>query len=209
MNDIKVPFSFAQKRSLWRLGLIDAQIHQLETVGLPTAIAWFTLTSPARQQDVAYELSLLAKTLKTANKKMARLVTASAANKALFEVQQRIFKAAYDTKHHLEIIKSTNVELGKALAVVERATIDLPRAQRRNQTASPQPVKIIDDALCRGFANGHPPDRAIPPYTLRRSSSPTSAYRKIIRICYQAMGQKNADPERAIKAFIRWSKDGR
>lgn len=64
----------------------------------------------------------------------------------------------------------------------------------------PYPVELIHNALHAGvIAERHEPDHDF----MRPSSSPTSPFRRMIGLCYEAIDAPHADPERAIKAFMK------
>jgi len=82
----------------------------------------------------------------------------------------------------------------------------LPLSQRRHRTADLRPVRRIAEGLLKGWLDAQGASKPLPAYMLRESSSPSSPFRKIVIICYRAIGL-DLDPERAIKAYIRWGKE--
>ena len=200
-------FSPAQRQRLRSLGLIDAQIDELETNALPLSRAW--LRKPPTLQDVRDELQALFDAMERAAAAMSRLLSADKFTPAMREAQARLLMACFEIHHdphdnHDHVEKAFDA-LSRAKAVVQYAQESLPKTQRRHEAASVLPVKCIDKALLSGFIKGHKGCMTLPRYELRRSYSPKSKYRRIVGICYEAMGQQvNKGPERAIKAFIAW-----
>ena len=74
----------------------------------------------------------------------------------------------------------------------------LDRAQRRPNAINPYVVRQIDHVLM-----------GLGVKQLKRSSSPTSMYSRVMRICFEAMGREKPNPERAIKDFLLATKTGR
>lgn len=184
------------------MGLLEAQIRQVETVALP--IVQSLLTRPAPMLDVRDEIAQLKKSLKAADRRISRMLNAGIGTRSRKEASARITLAAVETDADHDVLAQAQSHVQRLLGTVEHAYATLPREQRRNRTASPDPVRFIDDALLHGFHNGHPKGKPLPPYTLKRSYSPNSPYRRIIGLCYAAVGHENSDPERAIRAFIAW-----
>lgn len=105
-----------------------------------------------------------------------------------------------------------------ALVDAARSGIDnIGSKPRRHRVADPLPVRAINDALLRGWSHEHgPPVRAgdgygtVPrtnpyPRELRPSSKEGSAFREIVRICYEAAGAPTEhDRLRAIEAFLQF-----
>jgi hypothetical protein len=88
---------------------------------------------------------------------------------------------------------------------VEQSEHELRNKQLRRQ-ANPFAVRRIEKALLNGFVKRYSnkdPSKPLPPYPFKPSSSPGSCFREIVGICYEAMGQKYTDPERAIKKHIK------
>ncbi|MBI3375006.1 MAG: hypothetical protein HY017_25065 [Betaproteobacteria bacterium] len=202
-------FSPEQRAELHRLGAIDAQIDELEANALPISLAW--LRNPPTLQDVRDQLEAVFVAVECAAAAMSGLLRAGdAMTLAKREAQARILEACYEIHHdphdEHDLVEKASYALSRVQAVVKHARDSLPNAQRRTGAASPRPVEWIYQSLVSGFTKGH--RQPLPPYTLRVSSSQGSPFREIVGICYDAMGQRNTDPERAIKAFIKWRDEG-
>ncbi len=203
---------------LKKLGLIEAQIDALESK-LPLCRAILSHASPL--QDVRDKLETLSRALESAQNAMSILLNATPLALATHEALQWLIEADEDGD-----IEGAMRAVALAQSVVQRAQESLPQGQRRHR-ADILPVRLIAEALLSGFIRGTPPVPCIdmvlspefikenpnyvayvlPPFTLKQSSSSESAFRKIVGICYEAMSQKNTDPERAIKAFLAWRKN--
>jgi hypothetical protein len=197
-------FTEEQKEALSRLGLFDQQIKAVELV-LPTVQA--LLRQSPTLTDVREHLGSLRKSLANAAEAISKLAGASTRHSAEQEAWWRLQAAdfALNRKANADMAGQS---IAAARRVVERALEDLSREQRRHRAAHPLPVFQIDRALHNGFVNAHAGKR-FRPYLLKPSASPNSVYRRIIAICYEAVGAKNSDPERAVKAFISQSAQAR
>jgi hypothetical protein len=175
---------------------------------LPLALA--ILAKPATLADVRDGLEVPLRLIARTERELSKLAQGRSGS-AKWEVLQRVQIADFqEWKASLKHTRATRTDtiagaiesLSKLRAVLERARNELPREQRRHRTASPSPVALLDEALLRGFVLAHESGRT-PRYTVKRSSTPNSPYRRIIEICYVAMGRSNTDPEQAVKAFIK------
>lgn len=194
-GSVQPKFSDDQRLKLKCLDLIDAQIAEVEKK-LPLARA--LLSKSARLQEVRDELKSLDDAIRRTRKRLTRLSRAGSGADYLRETWARVIDA--DDR---DVIPQASGFLRKLNAVSKLALRRLPREQRRHKLASLGPVRCIDDALLSGFVKGQKKGGPLLRYTLCMSSSPGSAYRNIIGICYDAMCC-NTDPERAIKAYIAW-----
>ncbi len=205
-TSIKPIFSRDQRADLMRMGLCDVEINELE-IYLPLCRAW--LGRPPKLQDVRDAIESLHSAMKKAHGAMTNLRTATPLMEAKFEALVRLQLVDEDGE-----IDRAMQALEIACSVVQRTQKSLTTKQRRHRTADIAPVRLIDKALLQGFIKrpstnstdsktGQRQSNPVRPYTLRRSYSPKSKYRKIMGICYEAIGQES-DPVRAIKAFIAW-----
>lgn len=197
-SDSRPQFTQAQRDILKNQGLIDEQIKELETI-LPLCRAW--LRNLPTMTEVREGLRDLDKAISKTRRLISKAHNATQRTPGQNEILQRLFSADYEENHSLETISKTMETLAQMQSITNRALTDLPREQRRHTSANPYPVQCIDNALVKGFIKGGDPP--FPPYTLKRSSSPNCPYRNIICICYEAMGFDNADPERAIRNFLK------
>jgi hypothetical protein len=198
-------FTADQRKRLLALGLLQSQIDELEAV-LPLAAAF--IQAPPALADVRDCLVRISGAQKRASKELLRLLDVAPTLPALLEAQYRVLAAdsLASNRDPGETVRVANYALFAAGAVFQRALDDLPPppTQRRHRAASAIPIFQLDAAMLRGFIKSHGETaRPMPLYAPKRSASPGSQYRRIVGICYEAMGQRNTDPERAIKAFIR------
>jgi hypothetical protein len=194
-------FDEKQRDELVRRGLCAEQIAAIEEI-LPTAAA--LIEQPARMGHVRERLTELSTQIAASCQAVTNLLDAGRSTlpdsrEALFWAQIADFNLHRNTD--TRTLHNAVAALNLARTVIDRAITELPREQRRSRQASPAAVALIDRALLDGLVKaGAVRDM------LKRSSSPGSAYRDIIGICYQAMGQSTHDPERAIRAFIALKK---
>lgn len=200
-------FSQARRNRLTQLGLCDVEVNELE-IYLPLCRA--ILRHPAKLQDVRDEFESLRHKMERAHSAMSKLRKATRLMEAKYEAHQRLIMAdeGRDIEKAMQALES-------ACNVVQHAQESLPTEQRRHRDADIEPVRLIDEALLSGFIKRHSTESidpvtggrrfgSLPRYTLKRSYSPKSRFRKIVGACYEAMGQRNPDPERAIRAYIAW-----
>jgi hypothetical protein len=90
----------------------------------------------------------------------------------------------------LEFLINCHLTATVALEMVDKA-------QRRPNAISPYVVRSIDRTLGLNVRG------------LKRSSSPSSRYFRIMRICFEAMDRDRPNPERAIKRFLIGVRTGR
>lgn len=201
MASNKPKFTNRQREHLKQLGLCPAQIDEVErTLALSRAL----LQSPPTMNSVRDELSAFQVAIDDARKVADKLSNSEKYTQdkiaARKEAQYRIQWVASEVSDVIEALSASLAGLETLGKIVKRALDDLPKKQRR-QFADFRPVARIDHALLDGFIKAHKPP--FPPYILHRSSSPGSTFRKIVGICYEAMGWSNDDPERAIKSYLR------
>lgn len=220
MTQAQFRFTDDQRKQLAAVGVIFEQIAALETV-LPVVHAWFT--NPAPMQDVLDELNGLSKALGDAQKAMTRVLSPQPEIKAKREAESRLEQAHYlleleNYQSVLNTIKNAIHVLNPIRKTVTLAIDKLPRTQRRSNQATPRAIEFIDSALMRSWAQvkisvhqgefdsnlASPQFDLTPPYPHGVSSAEKSPFREICRVCYEVItGDRNADPERAIKAFVK------
>jgi len=199
-------FTQDQRRRLRECGLIDAQIDEVETFALPICLA--LLTRPPTMQEVRNELIVVSKALERAHEAMAALSSANLAAPGRFEASQRVLMAEYNLQGDGSVFEKTLAQLVATQAVLNHAQAELPEGPRRDPAASAMPVNRIDQALLSGFVKWYSTEDApMPHYMMKPSASPGSDFREIVGLCYEAMGRQNSDPERAIRAYVKWRKD--
>lgn len=197
----RVPFSKHQRDELQSLGVCATAIDCIEVEALPTARLF--LKRPPRKNDVRAELHDLHKALAGAHDAIERLLNATHAVPHL-KAAAAVLTAAQG-RHIMGGIRLN--EASKALAVSIKLVSDgleqMPPGPLRHRSADPFPVELIHDALQKGefSETGDVESLGIWP-----SASPTSPFRRLIGICYEAIGAQHADPERAVKAYVKtWS----
>lgn len=191
----KISFTEEQRERLRKLDLLTEQIAEIESA-LPLNRS--LLEQPAGMADVREELSVLSAALKRAHAAAEKVDKGKSPK--LNEARWRLELADFDTTNACETLPTVLKALAAADIGIQRALADLPNKERRSVAADFRPVARIKKALLDGFIKAH--KLPLPPCTLRVSSSEGSKFREIVGICYEAMGQKNADPERAIKQYI-------
>lgn len=202
-----VRFEPHQRVELLRLGLVNEAIDQIEVDALPRA--QFIIKPDPPLGSVRDELSDVAQAIGGAQSAIEKLLSATeAAPHRLAALQLVAAVALPDRRRHIfggARLQDAFKSLAKAMEVVEDAMAEIPPGPIRHRTASDLPIDLIHSALQLGFIfAGREPLHP----TLRPSASPTSAFRRIIGICYEAIGAGSNDPERAIKAFVkRWRSD--
>lgn len=195
-------FTENQRKRLKDIGLLPAQITEIEnTLASNRAL----LEQPAPMNDVREELGAFRDAMDRACKIAAKLSDPKKYSKdkvaARNEAWARLQWAASEASDVIEALSASQAALETLGAIINIAINSLPKQQRTSVAADFRPIARIDEALLRGFTKA---DKSpLPPYTLKVSSSSGNKFRQIVGICYAAMGQKNDDPERAIKTYLR------
>jgi hypothetical protein len=196
-----IRFTDLQRSELQALGLIDEVLHELEVRGLPTASRLLT-REPARG-DVLAELQSLEKSLRDAQAAVMRILTVSedVAPHAV-EARRHLLVAGPAYGAGVRALFDVRDALTAAVGVAQQARSRAPRDPLRHRAASHRPVEAIHECMQLGRLIA---GRDSLPKSLRPSASPTSPFRRIVGICYEAIDAPTADPERAIKAYVkRW-----
>ncbi len=205
-------FSEDQRHDLRALGVLDRQLERLETEALPGCIA--LLSASPTMTDVRTELDTLAANIRATHAQLARMARNHDVGAADREALARFYGEMSDDDICPEDRSDPSAllrQLDNALRAAERALSSLPQQQRRYAAASPAPIRRIDEALKRGWADanytirlGDEPvtSRAIPePYPFPPSRN--GAFADVIRICYEVvLGIRDADPARAVRAYV-------
>jgi len=199
-------FTDDHRKRLRKLRLTDSQVDALEAT-LPLSRVWLKKTPT--MLDVRDELRKVSRPIERAESALLKLIGAGTTAPAKFEAQQRIMEAG--------IVKNDGPDAASRLLAMAKAVMQYaePDRKRGPRTSSYLPVARIHQALMRGWRSYR--DRAEltgesdfyrdlnPPlveFNVRLSASPRSAFREIVGICYDAMGFKDADPERAIRNYM-------
>jgi hypothetical protein len=186
---VRLPeFSRDQLEELKTLGLLPEQIEELKK-RLVQIQWWLKPGTPIA--DIRGRWQGIAKPLLLAKRELTRMRDSNLPEGV--EAAVRLADAAADH----EVVE----HLLKAIANFEEAIIaaraKLP-AQRRSNSASAFPIRLIDKALLDGFTRHHP--APMPPYLL--SPSRSGPFARVAGICYQAAG-RNVDPDRAIRKYLK------
>lgn len=194
----RVPFNPHQRRELAALGLTDKMMEHIEIGALTTAREM--LKRPPRNEDVRGELLQLQKKLTEARDAIERMFEAPKEFAPLRYARSML--TAGQGRHVMGGIRlnESSKSLAAAIEVVEAGIAKVPAKPLRHRSADPYPVELIHDALQMGvLAERGEPD----PDFMWPSASPTSPFRQMIGICYEAIDAPHADPERAIKAYLK------
>lgn len=201
LDERMAPIRFASHQSaeLLKLGLAQEAIDRIEVEGLPLAKAALEREPP--RADVRDELQAVAEALSKARRAVERLLNATAAVPHLKAARLKIAGGGRRYQMGGMRLDETSKSLATAIDVVSEAISRLPPEPMRHQSADPLPIKFIHSALQFGsIMAGLGP---LLPRLLKPSSSPTSAFRRMVGICYEAIDAPSTDPERAIKAYVK------
>lgn len=211
-------FSAWQRQQLAELQVVPEQIDELERV-LPTCRA--IRRNPAPMGEVRKDLIRLEKALRCASEELTRFEAAPDSEPALCEAFTRVQHEAFELSDRGEATTAAQMALLPALEAVSRALNALPREQR-GPRAPWWPVARIHGALVLGWGRAYYPIRQgeaysvvsaiapAPPFPHLPSTGPTSLFRQVVGICYDLMDDDfMIDPERPIKAFVKWYRQDR
>jgi len=197
-------FDEEQVAELRGLGLPDVQILALKHALLGVHAC---LVQAVPMSDVRDELAALQSAMTVAVKRLRRVRRSTAP--APWEALMRIQKArpehvdSIDGDRWNDDLAHAEQALRDLLETVGWAIEDLPTGQRRYRAANPEAIGHIHRGLMKGWTEAHA-GQAFPAFPFRPSINPTGPFRTIVKICYAAVtGHHDADPERAIKAYIR------
>jgi hypothetical protein len=206
-------FTADQRNRLANLGLIDKQIENLRRVA---AILPLWLDPPAAKnaiRDILEEVESLSSRLSTRLRELVRQ-----RDKA-HGVAHGLIETIYWGIRPDDCGATSSHNLLPRLAALNQAANDATRSLPPGQTRSLalwQPIAKIDDAMRNGWRETYPAtilksdsDRAArappPPYPrkLKPAKSPASVFFEICCICYARAGYDEANPEAAIRHYIR------
>ena len=197
-----IRFNPVQRAELLRLGLLDSVIDHVETDGLP--LGQYRLTREPRRGDVLDELRTVGKAIAEARTVIERLLNATRAVPHLWAARRQIPGGGRRHVMGGMRLNETSKSLATAQEVIGEAIAGIPSQPVRHRDASDFPIKAIYSAVQTGFAMAGQ-DPGAP--GLKPSASPTSKFRRLIGICYAAIGAPTDDPDRAIKAYVKeWRK---
>ena len=196
-----IRFTKTQRKDLVRLGLPVEVIEAIEVEALPWSKRVILHQEP-RRNDVLAELNAVRGSLIGARDAIERLLAAPRSVPHLNGARSMIAGGGYRSIQDGVALNHTSAGLTECIEVMNRAIASVLPGPARRKTANAVAIDHIHDTLQTAsyFAIGefHPPG-------LEPSASPTSAFRQLIGICYEAIGAPSADPERALKAYLkRW-----
>lgn len=188
-----------------KLGVVAEAIDRIEVEAMPQASVMLKRRLP--KTDTLDELSSVATALDWARGAIERLLDASAASPHRLAARKLIPGGGHRQKMGGITLDQASKSLAVALEVVYEAIARLPTGPVRHQAANPYPIELIHRAMQLGsMLSGAEPV----PARLKPSVSPTSAFRRVVGICYEAMNEPTADPERALKAFVKgWREESK
>lgn len=191
-----IRFQPHHRAELVRLGLQSETIERLERPVLNWASRYLVREPP--NKAVLKVLNRLAAALTSAHGAVEGILDHSIRSPAL-EAARRYFVSG-GRRHDRDGMRldEASKSLATAIEVVAVAVKKVPTDAARHRSADPYPVELIHKALMH-------PTKAGPAASakLRPSVSPTSAFRQIVGICYEAIGAPNTDPERPIRAYMK------
>ena len=213
MGDFR--FTPEQRERLASLGVSPKQIEMLEGRACLVGCAWLRKSPP--RTVVSKRIKALGKHLRAAHAILKEIVAANTPE--CREAEAFLVQALCRSGKEMKLLDPTGLE---ALAsICDDALIMLP-TQTWHRDADPRVIQWIYEDLIHGHGAEHyigedkvtpgPIQRdgdgpAPPPFTIEASSCEGSQFRDIAGVCYEVMtGKVDADPERAIKAFIARSK---
>ena len=205
-----IRFSPDQRRELLRLGVPEMAIQVIEVEALPAARRRLVRQAPMR--EVRKELQHVETAVREARNALEALLTPSKVA-SMRDAQTLLIGGGYRYQQDGIPLNRASQALVPALEVLAVAIKQLPEKPVRHRLADDRPVYLIHDALQKGclFAGmpfvevkrGRLAGLSLIAPELRPSTSPTSPFRQIVCICYERLGMPTADPERAVKAFVR------
>ena len=186
----------AARTRLEQLKLSERQIRALEEVvqGMRASVL---VTGVQQVSQVKAPLDGAADHLASAHRHLQAMVEAATTGgaSALRDAANHLYAAASQHQMAPEQLDALIGQLQDLECFARAALAQLP-AQARSQAASTLPVKAIWETI------QHHHDRRTQ-QAIRLSSAPASSFRDICAVCYEAAtGKADADPERAVKAFV-------
>jgi hypothetical protein len=188
------PFSAERRQDLVRLGVTVAQIAEIERV-LPICRVLIEDHSPLT--DARDELDKLIAALRAAQRIL------KPPTKAAREALNRWQMAAYSLGHPMGSDPDffAALDLDILIDAAREGRRSLGPDQRRSHAAHPEPIRLINDALVRGWAMEHA--NKFPVWYRKRPRK----FREIVQIAYEAIGaERDYVPEKALRAYSAWLK---
>jgi len=219
-------FSQQDRKSLKKLGVVEAQIEQLRYARLTVRLS---VSQPAARNDIADLLNDVAIMAESLLRKTGAISAQSTAAHAVAHslIEQGYWNTIPDDSGG-QSFHCLAPRLRALRDAASKGKDELSPRPSRYRSANPQPVHSIAEALVFGWSKEHGsnvyksqlvdgkevmtycngPQRKPYPDTLTPSAADGSAFRKIVGICYEAEGG-NSDPLAAIKAYLRKERESR
>jgi len=198
----RIPFKNYQRDELLALGITSKAIECIEIDALPFARR-FLVERPPPKNDVLNELRDLQKTLTDSRSAIERLLNATSSVPQLKEAQALLNAGQEGIALGRLDLNATSRSLSTAVELIATAIAQVPPGPLRHRLADPYPIEVIFNSVQEGslFESGDPMSHGLWP-----SASPTSGFRRMIGLCYEAINAKNVDPERALRAYVqKWN----
>jgi hypothetical protein len=201
-KDLK--FSAQQRDALVQLGLFPEQIELLEQL-LPECA--FAVRKQPPRTELDSKLQAIERPLMRAREAFATLrrQQSAAAGEALLRI--RLVDPAPLDDGARSGDDALERAIDRALTVLSIAQNPKRAGQQRHKRAALFPTGKIAAVLQEGFRRHYESNGSAPPrYTLRVSRS--GEFREIVSICYEAIGEPDTDPDRAIRAYLERERVG-
>lgn len=195
----RIPFNDYQRDELLALGITSNAIDCIEIDALPFAHRFLVERQPPKN-DVLNELHDLLKTLTESHGAIERLLNATSSVPPLKAAQAHLNAGPEGIAMGRLDLKATSKSLSTAIELTATAIDHVPPGPLRHRLADPYPIEVIFNAVQDGsfFVSGDPTSHGLWP-----SASPTSGFRRMIGLCYEAINAENVDPERALRAYLK------
>lgn len=212
MNHLRPRFTDQQRAELASLGLLTQQIDSLEDDALRLgAFALRNEDQAPTRADVIAEFDKIADALEAARRALSALEAARddvPAHTARVKVRRHIELASYGMGAGIGdegLCHEVLYQVAALRAIVRRAKAVVPKGPTRHKTAAPYPVSLIEQALLKGWIAAHH-DQPRPALNCPASKALKAPFRRVVQLCYEAMGRPNEDPDRAINGFMTWKR---
>jgi hypothetical protein len=204
-------FTPEQRERLAQFRVSPKQIEMLEGHACLVGRAWLRKSPP--RTAVSNRITALGEHLRAAHVIAEEILAGNTPECRVAE--GFLSEAVCRSGKEVELLDAARLE---ALARICDGALTILPKQTRHRDADPRPIQGIYEDLIRGHGTEHyilgdGDDRPAtgthpPPFTIKPSSSQGSQFRNIVSVCYEAMtDDPDADPERAIKAFIKQRKE--
>lgn len=196
------PLCFGDDRcaELQALGLVAEAISELESEALPGLRE--LLTRPPALNDIRGEVRTMGMALARAHRAVSAVLNAKKTAPHRYEARLLLTPGGAARPRGRELIELQQ-RLSEVGAHVDAVLKELPKAPTRHKSGGAAPIDLICTSMQRGFAMR---GLALPAH-LRPSASQARSFWHVVVTCYSAAGFPGADPERAIRAYMRdWRK---